>query len=42
MGVSPSVIADDVGVSRAVVYRIKEDPTKMLAALETWEGRLSA
>jgi len=36
---SPSAIAADVGVSRAVVYRIKEDPAKMLAALETWEGR---
>jgi putative DNA-invertase from lambdoid prophage Rac len=38
MGLSPSAIAETVGVSRAVVYRIKEDPAKMLAALETWEG----
>lgn len=41
LNASPSAIAAEVGISRATVYRIKEDPGHMLAALETWEGRSS-
>lgn len=41
LNASPSAIAAEVGVSRATVYRIKEDPAHMLAALETWEGQPS-
>ena len=33
---SPSAIATDVGIPRATVYRIKEDPAKMAALLQTW------
>jgi putative DNA-invertase from lambdoid prophage Rac len=36
MGCAPSVIAREVGVPRATVYRIKEDPAKMEAMLSTW------
>ncbi len=41
LNASPSAIAAEVGISRATVYRIKEDPGHMLAALETWEGQPS-
>ncbi len=36
MNWSPSAIAAEVNVPRATVYRIKEDPAKMSAVLETW------
>jgi DNA invertase Pin-like site-specific DNA recombinase len=36
MGMSPSAIAAEVGIPRATVYRIKEDPAKAVALLETW------
>jgi len=36
MGMSPSAIATEVGIPRATVYRIKEDPAKAVALLETW------
>ena len=36
MGWSPSAIAVEVGIPRATVYRMKEDPAKMAALLETW------
>jgi putative DNA-invertase from lambdoid prophage Rac len=38
LNVAPSVIARDVGIPRATVYRIKEDPAKMAAVLEVWGG----
>lgn len=36
MDVAPSTIAQELGIPRATVYRIKEDPAKMAAALEAW------
>lgn len=36
MGMSPSAISAEVGIPRATVYRIKEDPAKMVRLLETW------
>lgn len=36
MGMSPSAISVEVGIPRATVYRIKEDPAKMAGLLETW------
>lgn len=36
MGWTPSAIASDVGIPRATVYRIKEDPAKMAALLHSW------
>lgn len=36
LGQSPSSIAAQVGVPRATVYRIKDDPTKAVALLESW------
>ena len=36
MGMSPSAIAAEVGIPRATVYRIKEDPAKAVALLESW------
>lgn len=36
MGLSPSAIAREVGIPRATVYRIKEDPAKAEALLQTW------
>lgn len=36
MGWTPSAISPEVGVPRASVYRIKEDPAKAVALLETW------
>jgi DNA invertase Pin-like site-specific DNA recombinase len=36
MGWSPSAIASEVGIPRATVYRIKEDPAKMAALLHAW------
>ncbi|MDZ7591988.1 MAG: recombinase family protein [Rubrivivax sp.] len=36
MGMSPSAISAEVGVPRATVYRIKDDPAKAVALLETW------
>lgn len=39
MGLSPSAIAAEVGIPRATVYRIKEDPAKMAGVLATWSAR---
>ena len=36
LGLAPSSIAQEVGIPRATVYRIKEDPAKMEAVLNTW------
>jgi DNA invertase Pin-like site-specific DNA recombinase len=36
-GMSPTVIAAEVGVPRQTVYRIKDDPAKMAATVETWQ-----
>lgn len=36
IGWTPSGIAAEVGIPRATVYRIKEDPAKMVAMLESW------
>jgi DNA invertase Pin-like site-specific DNA recombinase len=36
MGWTASTIAAEVGIPRATVYRIKEDPAKMAAMLHTW------
>ena len=36
MGWTPSVISAEVGIPRATVYRIKEDPAKAAGLLETW------
>jgi len=36
MGWSPSAIAAEVGLSRATVYRVKEDPAKMATILQAW------
>lgn len=36
MGLSPSGIAAQVGVPRQAVYRIKDDPAGMVAAVEAW------
>jgi len=36
MGWTPSAIAAEVGIPRATVYRIKENPAKAVALLETW------
>ena len=36
MNWSPTAIAAEVNVPRATVYRIKEDPAKMSAVLQTW------
>ncbi len=33
---SPSAIAAEIGIPRATVYRIKEDPAKAVALLQTW------
>jgi len=33
---NPTAIAAEVGVPRATVYRIQEDPAKMAAVLEVW------
>jgi putative DNA-invertase from lambdoid prophage Rac len=35
-GMSPTAIAAEVGVQRQTVYRIKDDPARMLAAVEAW------
>ena len=36
MGWTPSAISAEIGIPRATVYRIKEDPAKMVALLQTW------
>jgi DNA invertase Pin-like site-specific DNA recombinase len=36
MGMSPSAIAAEVGIPRATVYRIKEDPAKAEGLLSLW------
>ena len=36
MGISPSAISAEIGIPRATVYRIKDDPAKAVALLETW------
>ncbi len=36
MGWAPSAIAAEIGIPRATVYRIKDDPAKAVALLETW------
>ncbi|MBK6471204.1 MAG: recombinase family protein [Betaproteobacteria bacterium] len=36
LGMSPSAIAAEIGIPRATVYRIKEDPAKAVALLQTW------
>jgi len=36
MGWTPSAIAVEIGIPRATVYRIKDDPAKAVALLETW------
>jgi DNA invertase Pin-like site-specific DNA recombinase len=36
MGMSPSAISAEVGIPRATVYRIKDDPAKAVTLLETW------
>ena len=36
MGMSTSAISAEVGIPRATVYRIKDDPAKAVALLETW------
>ena len=36
MGWSPSAIAKEVGLSRATVYRIKDEPERMAALLDQW------
>jgi len=36
MGWTPSSISAEVGIPRATVYRIKDDPAKAVALLETW------
>lgn len=38
MGWSPSAIAAEVGLSRATVYRVKDDPAKMEAMLQIWSA----
>jgi len=37
MDASPSAIAQELRIPRATVYRIKEDPARMAAALEAWK-----
>ena len=34
---SPTAIAEAAGVSRQVVYRVQDDPTKTEAMLAEWE-----
>jgi DNA invertase Pin-like site-specific DNA recombinase len=36
LNMAPAVIAREVGIPRATVYRIKEDPAKMAAVLAAW------
>ena len=36
MGWTPSAISAEIGIPRATVYRIKEDPAKAAGLLETW------
>ena len=36
LGLSPTVIATEVGLTRQVVYRIKADPAKAAALLQAW------
>lgn len=36
MGMSPSAISTEVGIPRATVCRIKEDPAKAAGLLEIW------
>jgi len=36
MGWTPSAIAAEIGIPRATVYQIKENPAKAVALLETW------
>ena len=36
MGWTPSAISAEIGIPRATVYRIKDDPAKAVALLETW------
>jgi DNA invertase Pin-like site-specific DNA recombinase len=36
MGWTPSAISVEVSIPRATVYRIKEDPAKAVAMLQTW------
>jgi DNA invertase Pin-like site-specific DNA recombinase len=36
MGWSPSAIASEVGIPRATVYRIKDNPAKAEALLHAW------
>jgi hypothetical protein len=36
IGWTPSAISAEVGTPRATVYRIKENPAKAVALLETW------
>jgi putative DNA-invertase from lambdoid prophage Rac len=37
MGWTPTAISAEVGIPRATVYRIKTDPAKMAAVLQTWQ-----
>lgn len=41
-GMSPSAIAAEVGVTRQTVYRIKDDPAAMVAAVQAWDGTSAA
>ena len=36
MGCTPSAIAAEVGIPRATVYRMKEDPARAVALLPAW------
>jgi len=38
LGRAPAVIAREVGIPRATVYRIKEDPAKAAAVLAVWSA----
>lgn len=37
-GKSPSVIANELGISRQTVYRIKDNPVAMAASVQLWVG----
>jgi hypothetical protein len=36
MGMSPAAISAEVGIPRATVCRIRDDPAKAVAMLESW------